>query len=222
MCTPTDQIAKECPIEQCFDKDNFPCTETACVSSELTDNTVKEYCNSNPDNVLQTVPDKNCENYHLCLGPGEDPLRLPCPSNKHYSRAERKCTSPIEAGCSHYSSWCQNKPNGVKFSAKMCYDYYECSNAVTVLKSCPYNQYFDEDRAECVNGVCQDNYGNDVIRKPTCTATNEGVYLAHPKCYKFYVCLNGIPFQGQCSSGYFFDSKQGECVRDASNQCQDD
>ncbi|XP_013116403.2 peritrophin-44 [Stomoxys calcitrans] len=151
-----------------------------------------------------------------------DSVTITCPAHQHYCEREQKCTAAIEADCLPINKWCEKKPNGLKFEATKCYEYYECWNNKITLQTCPYNQHFHKDKRMCVAGSCANEDGTTTERLPKCTIDTEGKKMPHSKCYKYYVCLNGIIYTGQCGAGYYFNEESKTCVKDIYDVCNDE
>lgn len=111
----------------CFDK-----TDTTCKG-----------CPGNPkeceDEDTLSIVKSDCHQYYICMG-GNTGLAIECPSNQHFSEAEKKCVPAIDADCLPFNSWCKNQPDGLRFESKNCYEYYECQKEQILLKTCNYNE----------------------------------------------------------------------------------
>ncbi|XP_061390505.1 mucin-2-like [Musca vetustissima] len=172
-------------------------------------------CNGKP--TLEKVP-LDCQTYYICMA---QPLAIECPANQHYSSDKGKCLPAIEANCLPFGKWCQNKQNGLRFESQNCHQYYECQDEEIFLKSCQFNEYYDKAKGNCVPGFCTTDDGTVLEREPICTTTMEGVKMVHPKCYKYYVCLNKIAYESQCPTGYYFNATSKKCIIDTNETCKD-
>lgn len=200
-------MLRKCENDKCYDHVTTQCGECPKVD-----------CKSKE--VLDHVP-VSCQKYYICLGNTENPVPVTCPSTQHYSVSEKKCMSPVEAKCQTADEWCTNQKDGTVFPAERCYDYYECKMQENFLKSCPYNQYFDKQNGTCVTGICSNQDGTTSERLPTCTADTDGIKMAHPKCYQYYMCLKQVLYVAQCPSGYYFNDQSKNCVKDVNDECND-
>ncbi|XP_075162675.1 peritrophin-44-like [Haematobia irritans] len=211
VCTNNVGTSYKCENNECFDDAASKCNANCPV------------INSNPCSGMSMfdIDVENCQSYYICMGTNQSPIRIQCPDHQHYSDALQKCTSALEADCLPLNKWCKNKPNGLRFEAPKCFEYYECRNGTTSLASCPYNQYFDKDNGLCIPGICTNNDDSTSERIPVCSSANEGLKLPHTICYKYFVCLNGITYTGQCASGYYFHEISKSCVDDVDDICND-
>lgn len=193
-------------------------------------------CFDKTDNTCKGCPDKpkecvgkatlsivksDCHQYYICMDRNTT-LAIECPSNQHFSETEKKCVPAIDADCLPFNSWCKNQPDGLRFESKNCYEYYECQKEQIFLKTCNYNEYFHKENSSCVPGFCGTSDDNLVEREPICTQAMEGMKSTHPKCYKYYVCLNKLAYVGQCPTGYYFNATAKKCVIDTNEVCNDD
>lgn len=221
LCTENDPLSIECPYEKCFNKKLQKCDESACAVTGNTnpiDGSVKALCQSSDDTYFEKIPGDTCESYYICMGTLNEPIHKKCPSNLHYSEEYKMCTNPMQAECAVPSKWCKNKENGIKFAASNCYEYYECIDGLAKSQSCLYNEHFDVEQSKCVKGLCINKDGS--VREPTCSNVQEGVYIDHPKCNKFFVCSTDGLYEGRCTAGYYFSSRLRQCVRDITNNCK--
>ncbi|XP_073842122.1 uncharacterized protein [Musca autumnalis] len=200
----------DCGKGMCFDKTTTKCQAchadtTLCLGKTL----------------FEKVSD-NCESYYLCTK--DKPLLIECPSTQHYSETEEKCVPAIEADCLPFGKWCRNKPNGLRFESPNCYEYYECQDEQIHLKACAFNEHFHKANSTCVTGFCTttDDGGAILEREPICSDAMDGLKFIHPKCYKYYVCLNSIAYVDQCPTGYYFNANSKKCVADTNGICNDD
>ncbi|KAM7356709.1 uncharacterized protein ACRADG_002351 [Cochliomyia hominivorax] len=214
LCLPNGSREMSCDAK-CFDERNPPCSD--CPATSGVPDHVKKYCKEEPNTLLHRVAnEQDCQSYFLCLGETDDPLHLDCPENQHFSKKHKKCMNYYEADCLATTKWCKNRKDGTRFPNEKCYGYYECRKEETVRKACKYGEHFNADLGKCVKGICHDDK-----REPNCKKVKDGVRLAHPKCHKYYVCLNQSPFEVQCTTGYYFDVNNDRCERDVNNVCND-
>lgn len=168
------------------------------------------------DFLMKKIPSKDCEKYYLCTAYEMLPIEVKCPAYQHFSKFEQKCVPMMEAYCMPPQLWCKNLPDGTKLAAEQCYQYYECNQGESILKTCPYNKSFQG--TECVQGLCADKNGVISVRKPDCKK-QETATFPHSKCNMYYVCHNDIAWEVQCTNGYYYDEGSNKCVKDLRNIC---
>lgn len=217
VCTQDGGFEFQCKEGECFDERNPPCSKICSNTEETIEEKAKEYCSKDNTQLHRVPSDNDCNKYFLCIIQGGAPKSLSCPPNQHFSTKHEKCMSYAEAECDSYTKWCKKRKDGTKFSAKNCYEYYECRGEETLLKSCKYNEYFDANTEKCVTGICRTD-----DRVPNCKLQKDGKQFPHPKCYKYYMCLNKTPREIQCGTGFYYNTVYEKCVIDVNNICNDD
>lgn len=214
ICAQGNAFEVECKTGQCFDEKQSTCSKCSDIYNEPDDET-SNYCKKEENNLHRLPNDKDCNSYFLCVNNAAEYVE--CPKNQHFSTKHKKCMNYAEAECDYYTKWCKNRKEGTKFTAKKCYEYYECRGEETLLKSCKYNEYFDANTEKCVTGICRTD-----DRVPNCKLQKDGKQFPHPKCYKYYMCLNKTPREIQCGTGFYYNTVYEKCVIDVNNVCNDD
>lgn len=95
-------------------------------------------------------------------------------------------------------------------------NFYECSNGVAWLFSCPGNLIFDSALKAC-NFDKNSNTSSTTTDSPICTQKNG--HFKHPtEPHKFYECSNGVAFEFSCAANLIFDTSINACKYDPNVQ----
>ncbi|XP_037930724.1 peritrophin-44-like [Teleopsis dalmanni] len=210
----------ECSVPgTCFDERKQICSLCGQSSENIhLTNYVKAKCEQHELWFTAVAAPTDCTHYYFCMDINTIPVYTACPENTHFSDKQKKCVSPAIAGCVSTEKICLNVADDIQFATTNCFDYYECSNQKAVLKSCAYNEHFDETAGRCIP-IKKSKCVEKGVRKPTCNETNEGMYFAHPKCNQYYMCFANNVYEVTCETNSYFNKEENKCTNTPQSGC---
>ncbi|XP_050091536.1 uncharacterized protein LOC126575067 [Anopheles aquasalis] len=234
-----DQIGwpKYCPLNLWFDEARQTCSApgfTDCaLGPPLPPPRPDNPCND-VENLAFIRDDFYCYQYYQCRNGYAFPLI--CPADQWFDVQRQRCIDYREVECEIEDGPPPPiKPtpgicNGVFeerliLHPRFCNQYYICADQVGIPVICPAGLWFDEDTQSCRSPLLVDcPHGatpppEDPYR--LCDGVEGYGNVRHPNyCYRYYQCLDGVPYPMICEGDLIFDRERQVCDVQQNVQCE--
>ncbi|XP_001655682.2 peritrophin-48 [Aedes aegypti] len=180
----------------------------------------------------------SCEYYYACIDGVAYGYR--CEDGEWFSIERQQCVPPSESDCDidqapelptapppTTSPMCEGVENyRYVRSFDNCQYYYQCIDEFAYQLSCPKSFWFNEEQQRCGNRYEFDCDLETTTRPPPPPPGNRclgqpnfGLIYDPDYCYRFFKCMNGLPFPMVCWDGLWFDYASQTCVEPSETNC---
>lgn len=186
----------------CMEPEDAGCDETLIEEDE------HEECPS--EGIKEISHRENCENFILCVNGRE--IQRSCPPGLHFSREIRSCVSPDIAGCETNLFTCPEHSDGINFipNTENCTSYYLCLDGKKFPLQCESGYHWSVAQSACLpENVAKCGFDEEQEQCP------EVGVLSIPNvatCESYFMCVNGVKLEQECSSGLHFSPVFRFCV----------
>ncbi|XP_078477940.1 chondroitin proteoglycan 2-like [Lampetra planeri] len=153
-----------------------------------------------------------------------------CPATLVFNSARNRCDWDVAGNVAAVTTqgankplvnsvFCQGKADGLYANPLNSHTFYQCSNSLTYLKSCPSTLVFNpaicvcdwpvlhDDATAVTQGITKSQYVVDF-----CKAKVDGMFADPGNSNAFYHCSNHYTFYKLCQQGLVFNQRLGACV----------
>ncbi|XP_055544551.1 uncharacterized protein LOC129729757 [Wyeomyia smithii] len=213
-----------------------PPTETTCDLGPATTTTTAPHpwalCDDVPN--YSYVPSPNyCYRFFQCIDGAPFPMH--CGGSLWFDRERQICAEPQEVTCivnpnppvvPPTPGICTGQANGRQVSSpRACNQFYVCVDEIGYALVCPENLWFDEFHQICSPPSSTYCPLAPVVTTPSpyercIDVSNFGMVRNDFYCYRYFQCVDDIPYPMICRAGYWFDLERQMCDLSLNVQCE--